>query len=146
MTAETPYEDTPSQARADDLRKAPVERKMDFRELTGDSELEHHRAMRDIRRESAETLGSIEKERLAKLKQQGDQRRHFFVWAIVSISGVLVASTVFMSGYLITMGDQVEPSVMIAWFSSALVETLGLGYIIANSLYEASGKSQSTKL
>lgn len=88
---------------------------------------------------SQETQNDIEKEHLNKLRQQQKQRRAFFVWAMITISSVLLASGLFMAAYMIVKGNETEPAVIIAWLSSGLVETLGLGYIIANYLFEQNG-------
>lgn len=101
--------------------------------------------LRLARVESEELLVEISKEELRKLRQQHGQRRTFFLWAVTTISAVLAASAAFMIVYFAVRGPNVESAVMIAWLSSGLVETLGLGYIIANYLFAGAGKSSATK-
>lgn len=106
---------------------------------------EFEERLRQARVDSEELLVDVGKEDLKKLRQQHTQRTAFFRWATVAISGVLVASAGFMITYMALKGPDVEASVMIAWLGSGLVETLGLGYIIANYLFAGNGKSSATK-
>lgn len=101
--------------------------------------------LREAQVSSEETRNAIEQEHLNKLKQQQRQRRHFFLWAMIAISAVLVASAAFMFAYMVVKGNRTEAAVIIAWLSSGLVETLGLGYIIANYLFEQNGNGASDK-
>lgn len=87
-----------------------------------------------------EAQADLAKEEVRRVKQQFDQRRHFFGWAVGTISGVLFGSAALMVWYVIVRGPNIEPAVMIAWLSSGLVETLGLGYIIANYLFDGGDK------
>lgn len=105
----------------------------------------YDRRMREAQVSSEETRNAIEEEHLNKLRQQQRQRRTFFVWAMFAISAVLFASAIFMTAYMLVKGNQTEPTVIIAWLSSGLVETLGLGYIIANYLFEQSGNQSPEK-
>lgn len=94
------------------------------------------RQMREFEMVSRTTRNDIEKEELRRLRQQHSQRSRFFYWAVITISAVLVMSAIFMLVYFSIRGSEVEAAVMIAWLSSGLVETLGLGYIIANYLFD----------
>lgn len=94
---------------------------------------------------SEETQNEIQAEHVNKLKQKHEQRKAFFKWAMISISGVLLASAGFMFAYMVVKGDQTEPAVIIAWLSSGLVETLGLGYIIANYLFQQDNDDGSSR-
>ncbi len=73
-----------------------------------------------------------------------DQRRRFFLWAIIAISGVLTFSAFAFVWYLVAKGSEIDSAVMIAWLSTSLLETLGLGYIIANYLFEGNLRPSSS--
>lgn len=75
----------------------------------------------------------------AKRQDQANELRPRFFWSVVAaMSFTLVASVGIMAAYLWSQWGEVEPGVMIAWMSAAVVETIGLAYIVANYLFPGS--------
>ena len=79
----------------------------------------------------------VQQQEVNRLEQEYDHRRAFFRWALWAISIVLGLSAIMFGWYMIVKGPAIDSAVMVAWLSTTLVETLGLGYIIAHSLFEA---------
>lgn len=99
---------------------------------------EYRKRWRDSQLKSREVQIAIDEEVLVKMKQQHRLRRSFFWWAVSAISAVLVGSGWFMYQYFQLKGGAVEAEVMLGWLTTSVVETLGLGYIIANYLFDGS--------
>lgn len=77
-------------------------------------------------------LSQAEADRL----QQANTLRPIFFWSVVAaMSFTLVASVGIMGFYIWSQWDDLDSAVMIAWMSAAVVETIGLAYIVANYLF-----------
>lgn len=107
----------------------------------GDSETksraQYHKDLGNAEQKNGRLEHRIRRQELARLTQEHGHRRVFFWWALAAITLVLITSGVMFSCYMAVKGDRIESAVMIAWLSTTLVETLGLGYIIAHSLFES---------
>lgn len=79
-------------------------------------------------------LSKAEADRL----EQANALRPFFFWSVVaSMAFTLLASVGIMAFYIWSQWDDIDSAVMIAWMSAAVVETIGLAYIVANYLFPA---------
>lgn len=101
---------------------------------------EYNRKRLEAQHRSRQIQIEVDAEILEKMKQQHTLRRLFFWWAVSAITAVLVGSGWFMWLYFQLKGDRVEPQVILGWLTTCVVETLGLGYIIANYLFDGSLK------
>lgn len=72
-----------------------------------------------------------------RLRQQKTQRRIFFFWAIAAISGILVFNGFVFSWYMDASRGTPSDAVLISWITTSIVEVIGLGYIIARSLFRS---------
>lgn len=74
-----------------------------------------------------------------RLLQQRGHRSNFFRWAVVAISVVLLFNGGMFLWHMIASGGLPSDVVIISWMSTSIVEVLGLGYIIARSLFQSGG-------
>ncbi len=72
-----------------------------------------------------------------RLRQQKTQRRVFFFWAIGAISGILIFNGFVFSWYMDASRGTPSDAVLISWITTSIVEVIGLGYIIARSLFRS---------
>lgn len=71
-----------------------------------------------------------------RLKQQKSHRHAFFIWAVIAISTVLIFGALMFNWHMVATGGKPSEAVMISWMTTSIVEVIGLGYIIARSLFE----------
>lgn len=76
-----------------------------------------------------------------RLNQQGGHRRVFFVWSMAAISAVLIFNGVVFWRYVNASNGLPSEAVLISWMSTSIVEVIGLGYIIARSLFQSNNDS-----
>lgn len=81
----------------------------------------------------------IDDERLEELKEARVYRRRI-VWFTLTVVGTLVAAaTTFTSLYFWSEWGELDPAVMIAYFTSVVVESIGILYVIASYLFPKDG-------
>lgn len=97
--------------------------------------------VRKLARESELHARAMEREELARLQQQNDLRRQFFVFASWLAVGVLVFGCALVGYYAWSVDGELEPSVLQFWISSTIVEVLGIIFIIARYLFPPPPKS-----
>lgn len=71
-------------------------------------------------------------------KQTRELRETFAQTIKWTLIGILAATTILMLTYMVSAicrGREIEASVMISWFSSMVVQVIGLMYIVANYLF-----------
>lgn len=92
------------------------------------------------RREAASRADTLRNEILEaerdRLKQQREHRHAFFIWAVIAISAVLVFGGIMFAWHVAASDGKPSEPVMISWMTTSIVEVIGLGYIIARSLFE----------
>lgn len=71
----------------------------------------------------------------ARLKQALDLRKRFFRIVIWALWFVLGSSVAVMTAYIVSQWGRLDSRVMIAWMAAAVVQTIGLAYIVANYLF-----------
>jgi len=71
-----------------------------------------------------------------RLEQQKKQRRVFFYWAIAAITGILIFNSVIFVWHMDATRGRPSDTVIISWITTSIVEVIGLGYIIARSLFK----------
>ena len=82
---------------------------------------------------------------LADRKQTATLRGSFagvIKWAMVA---TLAATALLMAAYLVLTtfyGAHLDTAVMVAWFSSTVVQVIGLAYVVANYLFPNGGNSR----
>lgn len=82
--------------------------------------------------ESKQTKNELNHERL----KQAHKLRTPFFWLASGLAGAsVVAGIVVVIWYLVVAGAEVSPVVLVSFFTSVVVETLGILYIIARYLY-----------
>lgn len=93
---------------------------------------------------SLSVKSELEYQKLSKRKQVLNQRTVFFYWAVCAISIVLFANTWFFWKHLVATNFVPRSEVMMGWLTTSLIEVIGLGYIIARSLFKnASGTNSN---
>jgi hypothetical protein len=81
-----------------------------------------------------------------RVRQQKGHRSKFFTWAVISISCVFAFNGSIFVWHMIATGGSPADAVIISWMSTSIVEVLGLGYIIARSLFlSASGAANGSQ-
>lgn len=68
-------------------------------------------------------------------KQNRRLRRHFFYFITVAVSTVIIAGIAVVGLYFGSEWGHVDASVIVAWFSAEIVQTIGLAYIVAKYLF-----------
>ncbi|MCX8559827.1 hypothetical protein OS122_02795 [Mycolicibacterium mucogenicum] len=81
----------------------------------------------------------IDAARLGELEDARKYRRRIVRFTLITVGFLVLAATGFMVTYFVSQWDQVESSVMIAFFSSIVVESIGILYIISRYLFPNSG-------
>lgn len=94
---------------------------------------------------SASMRADLDAQKLSKRQQALNQRTVFFYWAVTSITLVLVANTLFFGLHLNATRWKPEAAVMLGWLTTSLIEVIGLGYIIARSLFKNGNGSDQVK-
>jgi len=82
-------------------------------------------------------------EELGRIQQQKNLRRAFFGWTIGLVTMVVLLNGIIMIWHMIATAGLPSDAFLIAWLSTTLVETIGLGYIIANYLFDGTGRNRS---
>ncbi|WP_309080319.1 hypothetical protein [Zhihengliuella sp.] len=94
----------------------------------------------DLDGAEASSSSDVDKElKAAKANEahdKNDLRQKFFRWTMWLITGALTVNAVGMFLYLISQWGRLSDTVMVGWFATTLVEVLGLGYVIANYLFD----------
>lgn len=97
------------------------------------------------RRDAASRADTLRNEILEaerdRLKQQKAHRHAFFIWAVIAISVVLLFGGLMFNWHMVSTGGKPSEAVMISWMTTSIVEVIGLGYIIARSLFEVKNGS-----
>lgn len=102
-----------------------------FEELQKKPPEQRHRDEEDLE-------NALQVEDLRKSRQANEQRESFFKWAKRLIVAVLLVGAMSMAFYIGSQWGKLEAGVFVAWFASVIVETLGLGFIIGEYLFEPS--------
>ncbi len=79
-----------------------------------------------------------------RLVQQGGHRRVFFLWSMSAITAVLLFNGLIFWWYMNASKGLPSEPVLISWMSTSIVEVIGLGYIIARSLFQSTNDSPPT--
>ncbi|WP_282944443.1 hypothetical protein [Cellulomonas endometrii] len=82
-----------------------------------------------------DVAAGLARERLTRAQQENTHRSWFVRWVIGVVTGTLVAGIGIMVAYICSEWSETDPSVLIAWFSASVVQTIGLAYVIANYLF-----------
>ena len=72
--------------------------------------------------------------------QANTLRKSFFKFVVVAVAGVLIASAALMGMYVWSEWSELDPGVMIAWYSATVVQVIGLAYIVARYLFAPRGQ------
>jgi hypothetical protein len=78
-----------------------------------------------------------------RVQQQKGHRTKFFVWAIIAVSAVLIFGGCMFVWHMNATNGKPADVVIVSWMSTSIVEVVGLGYIIARSLFEVRGTATS---
>jgi hypothetical protein len=83
----------------------------------------------------------INEERYKELRAANRYRRAIVRFTLTTVAALVLAATIFMGLYVGSQWHHIEASVMIGYFSSIVVESIGILYIIARYLFPHSGPS-----
>lgn len=72
--------------------------------------------------------------------QANDLRAKFYKYVVRVVTGTLAVSIVLLALYMVSEWGEIPGPVMIAWFSSTVVQVLGLGFIVARYLFAPRGQ------
>jgi hypothetical protein len=114
---------------------------VDISDKSGDDKRYENR-MQELQVKATEAevnLANAEKERI---DQQKRHRSWFFYWALAVITLALSGNFALYLWHMHATQGEPEPAIVIAWLSTTLVEVLGLGYIIAHSLFNSEAGSK----
>ncbi|SKI77699.1 Uncharacterised protein [Mycobacteroides abscessus subsp. massiliense] len=79
------------------------------------------------------------KEHLKELQAAHGYRATMINGAINAVKGLLFASTFALGLYIWSEWEDLQPSVIVAYFASVVAETIGILYVIARYLFPSSG-------
>lgn len=82
----------------------------------------------------------ISAENLRELANKNTHRERLVKWSLRTVGGLTVSATVLMGAYVWAQWGHVEASVMIAYFTSVVTETIGILYVIARYLFPSPAK------
>ena len=77
----------------------------------------------------------LRRHHVTHLKERTGQRKSMMKWTLTLATGIIVVSTAAMGIYFGSEWGHIAPAVMVAWFSSVVVEVLGIVYIVASYLF-----------
>lgn len=89
----------------------------------------------DARARSEELQNEILEAERDRVRQQKGHRTGFFFWAIFAISIILIFNCSIFAWHMVETAGKPNDAVIISWMSTSIVEVIGLGYIIARSLF-----------
>jgi len=89
----------------------------------------------DARARSEELQNEILEAERDRVRQQKGHRTAFFFWAVIAISIILIFNSIIFVVHMVATGGEPNDAVIISWMSTSIVEVIGLGYIIARSLF-----------
>lgn len=78
---------------------------------------------------------ALDQARVTRATQDNTHRQWFVKWVIGIVTGSLLAGVGIMGCYVTSEWREVSPSVLVAWFSASVVQTIGLAYVIARYLF-----------
>lgn len=85
------------------------------------------------------TQDRIDDERLGELRDAREYRKRIVTFTLIIVGGLVMAATAFMGVYMGSQWHKVEASVVIAYFTSVVVESIGILYVISQYLFPNSG-------
>lgn len=86
-----------------------------------------------------ELARALDKAALAEVEAANNYRKDLVGFTKWTVAGLVVAATVFMGLYIGSQWGEVEASVMVAYFTSIVLEVVGILYVIARYLFPSSG-------
>jgi hypothetical protein len=81
----------------------------------------------------------IDDERLKELTEARRYRRATVKFTLRAVGGLDTFATAFMIAYVASQWHHIEPSVIIAYFSSVVVQSIGVLYVISKYLFPQAG-------
>lgn len=87
----------------------------------------------------------ISDEKYRALRAANNYRRALVKWTLRVVGGLTGMATVFMGLYMMSQWDEIQASVMIAYFASVVTETIGVLYVIARYLFPSSGPGTNSE-
>lgn len=85
------------------------------------------------------TQERIDEERIEELRDARGYRKKIVTFTLITVGGLVFAATAFMGVYMGSQWHHVEASVVIAYFTSVVVESIGILYVISQYLFPNSG-------
>jgi hypothetical protein len=85
----------------------------------------------------------IDDEKLEELKDARNYRKSIVTFTLITVGGLVLAATGFMIAYMVSQWDEIAAGVMIAYFSSVVVESIGILYVISRYLFPHSGPTRA---
>lgn len=115
-----------------------------LRELSALEDLYSHASVGDLAAPSQNPpeksiAARIDDEKLEELKDARTYRKRIVTFTLVTVGGLVFASTGFMVAYMISQWDEIEAAVMISFFTALVVESIGILYVISRYLFPHSG-------
>ncbi len=89
--------------------------------------------------------GAKNKEAIHDLQTAREQRRRIVTFTLRTVSGLLIAATVCMGLYMWSQWHAIDSKVVIAYFTSVVVETIGVLYGITRNLFPNGAKNGDEK-
>lgn len=84
-------------------------------------------------------------EAIQDLQTAREQRRRIVTFTLRTVSGLLIAATVCMGLYMWSQWHAIDSKVVIAYFTSVVVETIGVLYVITRNLFPNGAKNGDEK-
>lgn len=81
----------------------------------------------------------IDDERLKELTEARRYRRATVKFTLRAVGGLDIFATAFMIAYVCSQWHHIEASVIIAYFTSVVVESIGILYVISKYLFPQAG-------
>ncbi|QCW22219.1 hypothetical protein PP485_gp34 [Gordonia phage ThankyouJordi] len=81
----------------------------------------------------------MDDERLGELTDARTYRRRIVLFTLIIVGGLVTAATAFMGIYIGSEWHEIKESVIIAYFTSVVVESIGILYVITQYLFPKSG-------
>lgn len=87
----------------------------------------------------------IDEERIKELAAARKYRQQIVKFTLRAVGALVFAATSFMIVYVVSQWNHIEASVMIGYFSSVVVQSIGILYVISKYLSPDSGPSEGTQ-
>lgn len=77
----------------------------------------------------------IDEAHLTELQNKNKHRGEMVKWSLQTVGVLTTAATLLMVAYVVAEWGHIEASVMIAYFTSVVAESIGILYVIARYLF-----------